>query len=133
MRSSTFTAAVFLLVGSTALGAQAPVTMPSGNYVIEARDSSKTDSIGMMGWPLVLKGNGTFSILTMPDSLMLMGKLIQKGGMATLTEQTCTDGAGTYFVRKVRSGYAFDVKTEACVGRDSAWSKLLFVPGKPKK
>jgi hypothetical protein len=133
MRTSILAAAVLLLTGAPVLGAQAPVTMPSGDYVIQARDASKTDSIGMVGWPLVLKGNGTFSIMTMPDSLLLMGKLIQKGGVATLTEQTCSDGAGTYVVRKEGSGYAFDVKTEACVGRDSAWSKLLFVPGKPKK
>jgi hypothetical protein len=38
-----------------------------------------------------------------------------------------------YYVRKERGGYAFDVKSEACPGRDSGWVKLLFVPGRPKK
>ena len=130
---STVLAAAFLLVAATGLHAQAAVKMPSGDYVIRARDASKSDSVGMVGWPFKLEGNGTFGIMTQPDSLMLMGKLIQKDGIATLTEQTCSDGAGTYTIRKEGAGYAFDAKSEACVGRDSAWVKLLFVPGKVKK
>src|ERR1043165_5821335 len=117
------------------LAAQAPVTMPAGSYVIQARDTAAAaaTTTGMVGWPLVLKSNGSFSIITMPDSLPLQGKIVQKDGMATITEQTCSDGAGVYYVRKERDGYAFDFKSEACAGREAGWTKLLFVPAKPRR
>ena len=112
--------------------APAPVTMPAGAYVIQPRDSTaKPDDVGIAGWPFVLKSNGAFT-LTSPDSLTFTGKLEQKDGLATYTDQNCGD-PGVYYVRKVRGGYAFDVKSEACPGRDSGWVKLLFVPGRPKK
>ncbi|MGH7583188.1 MAG: hypothetical protein ACREL5_08195 [Gemmatimonadales bacterium] len=107
------------------------VTMPAGDYVIQARDSAHAAEIGVVGWPFVLKGNGSFT-LTSPDSLSFMGKLTQKDGMATFTDQTCAD-TGVYYVRQERGGYAFDVKSEACPGRDSSWVKLLFIPGKSQK
>jgi hypothetical protein len=115
------------------LGAQAvaPVTMPAGDYVIEARDSSKAGDVGVAGWPFVLKGNGSF-VMTNPDTLVFAGKIVQKDGVATLTDQTC-DEPGVYFVRREHNGYAFDMKSEACAGRDTGWTKLLFVPGKPGK
>jgi hypothetical protein len=112
--------------------APAPVTMPAGSYLIQARDSlAKAGDIGIVGWPFVLKSNGTFT-LTSPDSLTFVGKLAQKDGMATYTDQNCAD-PGVYYVRQERGGYAFDVKSEACAGRDSSWVRLLFVPGKPGK
>jgi len=127
--------AAMLALGAspTLLAAQAdtPVTMPSGSYVVQARDTAKASQIGVIGWPFVLKGNGSFT-LTSPDSLSFMGKLVQKDGVAIFTDQTCAD-TGIYVVRRVRDGYAFDVRSEACQGRDSSWVQLLFVPGKPKK
>lgn len=110
------------------LPAQAPVVMPAGSYVIQARDSTKADSVGMVGWPMVLKGNGAFTI-TSPDTLTFSGKLVQKDGVTTYTDQACSE-PGQYIVRQERGGYAFDVKSETC---SAGWSKLLFVPGKPKK
>jgi hypothetical protein len=110
----------------------APVTMPAGPYVIQARDSlAKAGDVGIAGWPFVLKSNGTFT-LTSPDSLTFAGKIVQKEGVATYTDQNCSD-PGIYYVRQERGGYAFDVKSEACPGRDSGWVKLLFLPGKPRK
>ena len=122
---------VLMAAVSGRLGAQAaaPVTMPAGDYVIQARDSSKAADVAIVGWPFVLKGNGNFAMTT-PDSLVFAGKIVQKDGLATYTDQQCGD-PGVYFVRRERNGYAFDVKSEACVGRDSGWMKLLFVPGKP--
>ncbi|MGH7524137.1 MAG: hypothetical protein ACREK8_07520 [Gemmatimonadales bacterium] len=109
-----------------------PVIMPAGAYIIQPRDSmAKPDDVGITGWPFVLKSNGAFT-LTSPDSLTFTGKLEQKNGLATYTDQNCGD-PGVYYVRKERGGYAFDVKSEACPGRDSGWVKLLFVPGRPKK
>lgn len=124
---------IVLAVGvAVPMAAQAPVTMPSGRYVIQPRDSlAKPGTIGIAGWPFELKGNGSFT-LTSPDSLTFAGHLIQKDGVATYTDQDCGD-PGVYFVRRERGGYAFDVKSEACPGRDSSWVKLLFVPGKPRK
>ena len=110
----------------------APVTMPAGPYLVQARDSlAKVGDIGIVGWPFVLRSNGTFT-LTSPDSLTFAGKLSQKDGVATYTDQNCAD-PGVYYVRQERGGYAFDLKSEACPGRDSSWVKLLFVPGKPGK
>ena len=110
----------------------APATMPAGSYLIRARDSlAKPGDIGIAGWPFVLKANGTFT-LTSPDSLTFTGRISQKDGVATYTDQNCAD-PGVYYVRRERGGFAFDVKSEACPGRDSSWVKLLFVPGKPGK
>jgi len=107
----------------------APVTMPSGSYLIQARDTSaKAAKVGMVGWPFVLKGSGDFTITT-PDTLTWTGKLVQKDGMATYTDQSCSE-PGIYYVRKEGNGYAFDVKSETC---SADFAKLLFVPGKPKK
>jgi hypothetical protein len=64
-----------------------------------------------------------------PDTLPYTGRLVQKGGMATYTDQACSE-PGTYYVRKEGNGFAFDVKSETC---SASLSKLLFVPGKPKK
>jgi hypothetical protein len=102
--------------------------MPAGNYVIQARDSAQAGSVAMRGWPFVLKGNGNFTITT-PDSLTFTGKLVQKDGVATYTDQSCEE-AGQYVVRQERGGFAFDAKTETC---SAGWTKLLFVPSKPKK
>lgn len=116
---------------ATPLGAQTPtpVIMPAGSYVIQARDTSaKADRVMMSGWPFVLKGNGVFAF-TSPDTMLWTGKLIQKDGMATYTDQGCSE-PGIYSARKERDGYAFDVKTETC---SVGFAKLLFVPGKPKK
>jgi hypothetical protein len=109
----------------------APVTMRSGNYVIQARDTAKAKEIAIVGWPFVLKGNGAFT-LTTPDSLTFTGRLLQKDGMAAYTDQSC-DQPGVYYVRQERGGYAFDLKSAGCVGTDSGWVKLLFVPEKPRK
>lgn len=125
-----FVAAMVLALG-TPLGAQnpAPPKMPAGDYLIQTRDTgSAAAPVGMVGWPFVLKGNGEFTITT-PDTLYFTGKLVQKDGMATYTDQAC-DEPGVYYVRKERGGYAFDPKTVTC---SAGLSKLLFVPGKPKK
>jgi hypothetical protein len=124
---------LLIAAASGPLAAQAapPVTMPAGDYVIQARDSSKAADVAIVGWPFVLKGNGTFTMTT-PDSLVFAGKIVQKDGLATYTDQQCAD-PGVYFVRRERQGYAFDMKSEACAGRDAGWTKLLFVPGKPGK
>jgi hypothetical protein len=127
MRFRWITPLVVAAVAASQLSAQAPVSMPAGNYVIQARDSAKADSVGMAGWPLVLKSNGAFTI-TSPDTLTFSGKLVQKDGIATYTDQACSE-PGQYLVRQERGGYAFDVKSETC---SAGWSKLLFVPGKPK-
>ena len=106
-----------------------PVVMPAGSYLIQTRDTSaKAEKVGMTGWPFVLKGNGDFSITT-PDSLVFSGKIVQRDGIATYTDQACSE-PGTYYVRKESSGYAFDVKSETC---SESLVKLLFVPGKPRK
>jgi hypothetical protein len=124
----------FVIAAQLTAQAPAPVVMPAGSYIIQARDTAAAPgATGMVGWPLTLKSNGSFTIITMPDSLPLVGKLVQKDGLATITEQTCSDGAGVYFVRKERDGYAFDFKSEACAGREAGWTKLLFVPGKPRR
>jgi hypothetical protein len=102
--------------------------MPAGSYVIQARDSSKADGVAMKGWPFVLKSNGTFTITT-PDSLTFTGKLLQKDGVATYTDQSCSE-PGLYAVRQERGGYAFDAKAETC---SAGWTKLLFVPAKPRR
>ncbi|HEY4100540.1 MAG TPA: hypothetical protein VGM20_06665 [Gemmatimonadales bacterium] len=127
MRFRWITPLVAATVAASHLCAQAPVTMPAGSYIIQARDSARADSVGMAGWPLVLKGNGAFTI-TSPDTLTFSGKLMQKDGIATYTDQACSE-PGQYIVRQERGGYAFDVKSETC---SAGWSKLLFVPGKPK-
>jgi hypothetical protein len=123
--------ATLFAAAAAPLGAQsqAPVVMPAGNYVVQTRDTSaKAEKLGMAGWPFVLKGNGDFAF-TSPDTLLWTGKLIQKGGLATYTDQGCSE-PGTYFVRKEGAGYAFDPKSETCT---ADLVKLLFVPGKPKK
>jgi len=133
MRRSRIFAFLAFLIAALPLAAQtpAPVVMPAGRYVIQARDSTKAKEVAIAGWPFLLKGNGGFT-LTTPDSLVFAGKLLQKDGLATYTDQECSD-PGVYYVRKELGGYAFDVKSEACAGRDSGWVKLLFVPGKPRK
>jgi hypothetical protein len=130
MNSRRIVAAFFVAV-ATPLGAQAtaPITLPAGSYVIQARDTAaKADKVMMAGWPFVLKGNGDFAITT-PDTMLWTGKLIQKDGMATYTDQGCAE-PGVYYLRKESNGYAFDVKTETCT---VGVAKLLFVPGKPRK
>jgi hypothetical protein len=127
--SNRWIAAALFTIVAMPLGAQAPIIMPSGSYVIQTRDTSaKAEKVGMAGWPFVLKGNGDFTITT-PDTLTYIGKMIQKDGMATYTDQGCNE-PGVYFVRKEGIGYAFDVKSETCT---AGLSVLLFVPGKPKK
>jgi hypothetical protein len=85
-----------------------PVTMPAGSYLIQARDSlAKAGDIGIAGWPFLLRSNGAFT-LTSPDSLTFVGKLSQKDGMASYTEQNCAV-PGVYYVRRERGGYGFDV------------------------
>jgi len=123
-------AVLALSLGTSSLTAQSggPVAMPAGSYVIQARDTAKAETVAMRGWPFVLKGNGNFTITT-PDSLTFTGKLVQKDGIATYTDQSC-DEAGQYVVRQERGGYAFDAKAETC---SAGWTKLLFVPSKPKR
>jgi hypothetical protein len=123
--------AAAVLAMSITVQSPAQVTMPSGNYVIQARDSNKSNEVAIVGWPFVLKGNGAFT-LTNPDSLTFTGRIFQKDGMATYTDQSC-DQPGLYFVRQERGGYTFDLKSPGCVGTDSSWVKLLFVPEKPRK
>jgi hypothetical protein len=126
-----WTAATLAATLSMPLRAQspAPVTMPSGDYVIQTRDTSgHAVKVAIAGLPFVLKGNGDFTITT-PDTLFFTGKLVQKGGIATYTDQSCSE-PGIYYVRKEGSGYAFDAKSETC---SASLATLLFVPGKPKK
>jgi hypothetical protein len=121
----------FFVVVALPLGAQAPapVTMPVGSYVIQARDTSvKAERVMMAGWPFVLKGNGDFSITT-PDSMLWTGRLVQKDGLATYTDQGCSE-PGVYVLRMEANGYVFDAKSETCT---VGVAKLRFVPGKPKK
>ena len=115
------------------LGAQtpAPIQMPNGDYVIQARDTTKAADVGIAGWPFVLKGGGAFTI-TNPESLTFTGKLIQKDGIATYTDQSCETPA-TYTIRRERGGYAFDFKSGGCPENEATLGKLLFVSGKPKK
>ena len=135
MRSSLMPICAGLLTVFAAggLAAQAakrstPVTMPAGHYLVEARDSGAAGAVAMAGWPFELKGNGDFSF-TSPDSLMWTGKMIQKNGMATYTDQGCGD-PGVYYVHQKKGGYVLDRKSEACPGRDSAMVMLLFRPAK---
>ena len=117
------------------LGAQtpAPVFMPAGHYVIQARDTAKAGEIAIVDWPLELNGNGTFTITRESDSLTSTGKLVQKDGMATDTDQGC-DQPAVYVVRADRGGYRFDLKSTGCTAAEKdGWPKLLFLPGKPKK
>lgn len=115
------------------LSAQSPaaVKMPSGAYVIEARDTSKSGAVGVAGWPFVLKGNGDFTI-TNPDTLTFTGKLLQQDGMATYTDQTC-DTPAIFTVRAERGGYVFDFKSGGCAANGASFDKLLFRAGKPAK
>jgi len=115
------------------LGAQtpAPVVMPSGDYVIQARDTAKGAEVGVAGWAFVLKGNGVFT-MTNPESLTYTGKLTQKDGVGTYIDQGCETPA-TITVVKERGGFAFDFKSGGCPENEAAMGKLLFVPGKPKK
>jgi hypothetical protein len=117
----------------TSLGAQtpAPITMPNGNYLIQARDTAKAKEVAIAGWPFVLKGGGAFMITT-PDSLTFTGKLVQKDGTATYTDQSC-DTPALYLVRQERGGYAFDFKSGGCPENAASFDKLLFVSGKPKR
>ena len=110
----------------------APVVMPAGDYVIDARDSTKKADIGILGWAFVLKGNGTFNITT-PDGQSFGGTITQKNGVMTYTDQGCTDGPGVYTVKKMGDGYVWDFQSEACKGRNDGLVLLLFRPGKPKK
>jgi hypothetical protein len=115
------------------LSAQAgtAVTMPSGDYTIQARDTTKPNEVAIVGWPFQLKGNGNFTITT-PDSLTFTGKLTQKDGTATYVDQSC-ETAAFYTVRKERNGFAFDFKSGGCPENAAALDKMLFVAGKPKK
>ena len=128
---------IFALIAAaavgTSLGAQtpAPVTMPNGNYVIQARDTAKAKEVAIAGWPFVLKGGGAFTITT-PDSLTFTGKLVQKDGTATYTDQSC-DTPALYVARQEQGGYAFDFKSGGCPENAASFDKLLFISGKPKK
>jgi hypothetical protein len=109
----------------------APVKMPSGDYVIEARDTSKASAVAIVGWPFVLKGNGDFTITT-PDTLTFTGKLSQQDGTATYTDQSC-DTPALFTIRAERGGYAFDFKSGGCAANSTSFDKLLFKAGKPGK
>lgn len=113
------------------LAAQTPAVMPSGSYVIQARDTAKSRDVAIAGWPFVLKGNGAFTI-TSTDSLTFTGKLIQKDGVATYSDQSCETPA-LYVIHQERGGYAFDFKSGGCAENEGSLGKLLFVAGKPKK
>lgn len=132
MRTCFAALAAMVLAVPAAAQKPTPVTMPAGSYVIQSRDTAaKAGDVGMSGWPFVLKGNGNFTITT-PDSLAFTGKLVQKDGLATYTDQGCGD-PGVYTVRKERGGYALDFKSDACPGRSSGLERLLFVPAGGKK
>jgi hypothetical protein len=105
------------------------VTMPSGDYVISARDTSDTAKVAITGWPFQLKGNGNWTI-TAPDGSAFTGTAKQQDGQLVLTDQTCAD-SGVYVVHRQGKGYVWDVKSEACQGRDTGMTALLFTPGKP--
>ena len=132
MRQHWTLAFVATAVLAVPLGAQtpAPVVMPSGDYVIQARDTTKAAEV-IAGWTFALKGNGAFTI-TNPESLTFTGKLVQKDGLATYTDQGCETPA-TLVVSKERGGFAFDFKSGGCPENEAALGKWLFVPGKPKK
>ncbi len=127
-------AAAGLILGGTPAAAQqssdSAVTMPSGDYVIYARDTSATSKVAIAGWPFVLKGNGSWTI-TAPDGSSFAGTIAQDKGELKLTDQTCAD-TGIYVVKRDGDGYVWDVKSEACTGRDTGMTALLFRPGKPK-
>ena len=133
MRQHRTLAFVATAVLAVPLGAQtpAPAMMPTGSYVIQARDTTKAAEVGIAGWPFVLKGGGAFTISN-PESLTFTGKLMQKDGIATYTDQSC-DTPATYAVRQERGGYAFDFKSGGCPENEATLGKLLFVSGKPKK
>lgn len=118
----------------TSLGAQtpAPITMPNGNFVIQARDTAKAKEVAIAGWPFVLKGGGAFAFTNPADSLTFSGKLVQKDGTATYTDQSC-DTPARYTVRQERGGYAFDFKLGGCPENAASFDKLLFIAGKPKR
>ncbi len=117
-------------VPAAAQKSDSAVAMPSGDYVIMARDSSMSSQIAIVGWPFVLKGNGDWTI-TSPDGSSFGGSIKQGQGELKLTDQTCPD-TGVYVVSKQGDGYVWDVKSEACPGRDKGMTMLLFRPGKPK-
>jgi hypothetical protein len=123
-------AVVAAVLSATPLAAQsAPsVTMPSGNYVVQARDTTKAKDVAIAGWPFTLKGNGAF-VITSPDELTFSGKLVQKDGVATYTDQGC-DTPALYLVRQERGGYAFDFKSGGCAESMTGLDKLLFVAKK---
>ncbi|HEX3928065.1 MAG TPA: hypothetical protein VHW65_08700 [Gemmatimonadales bacterium] len=123
--------AVVAAVPLSAQQADSTVTMPAGTYYLAARDSTKADSVAVAGWPFVLKSNGQWT-MTSPDGLSFSGTAIQKAGLLTLTDQTCGD-PGVYIVHHDVTGYTWDMKSEACSGRDKTFLLLLFKTGKPKK
>ena len=125
-------AGVAALAVVPAVAQQAPdsaVTMPSGDYVIYARDTAQASKVAIVGWPFELKGNGNWTI-TSPDGSAFAGTAKQQDGQLVLTDQTCAD-SGVYIVRRQGDGYVWNVKSEACQGRDSGMTMLLFRPGKP--
>ncbi len=130
MRRVTIVPIVFALavLGPAAASAQAakPITMPAGHYVVEARDTGAAGAVAMAGWPFELKDNGDF-VFTSPDSLTWTGKMTQRDGVATYTDQGCGD-PGLYYVHQQGGGYVLDRKSEACPGRDSAMVMLRFRP-----
>ena len=120
-------------LSATPLAAQAaPVKMPAGDYVVQARDTTKAKEVAIAGWPFALKGNGAFAFSSPDDGLTFSGKLVQKDGVATYTDQGC-DQPATYTVRQERGGYAFDFKSGGCAENATSLDKLLFVSGKPKR
>jgi hypothetical protein len=99
------------------------VVMPAGKYVLEARDSTKP--VGIAGFEFELKAGGDFKISS-PDG-SFSGKMIQKDGILTYTDQGCAD-AGTYVVKMERGGYVIVPKSDPCEGRGDGMAMLLFRP-----
>jgi hypothetical protein len=120
--------AVAVSAGPLAAQSAQQVNMPAGNYVVQARDTTKAKEVAIAGWPFSLKGNGAF-VFTSPDELTFSGKLVQKDGVATYTDQGCETPA-LYTIRQERGGYAFDFKSGGCAENTTSLDKLLFVKKK---
>ncbi len=103
------------------------VSMPSGKYTIEARDTSKA-------FPPIafeLKGNGVF-VITMDDGTF-SGRMKSKDGVLTYSDQGCLDEnnvqrEGAYVVRSARGGFWLEVQSDPCEDRGSSLASWLFRP-----